>query len=338
MTVTGFSCSLNSNKSSDGGVFKSTDKGASWEQKGFIELVKNKNVTINKHNIRQLKFDPSDPSIIYAATNANGLYRTDNAAEQWKKTGLSTGQITSIDVDPVDTGIIYATSGRYLYKSTDSGNNWEIKYTESRASGKLYNVVVDPYDSTKIYLSNDIGGLFKSYDSSSSWQQIKFFDEPVRFIRLLPSDTRKMYAVIEDEGLFYSETGGKEWKHLEDGLKTFKKSGRNIHSLDFDPTEPSTVYMATDYGLLKSTDAGNSWEAIRTLVGFNTQPLYKIVVNKKNHKEMYYTTNRLIYRSNDGGFNWEALTSINSSRNISQLLIHPENDEILYTSTLTVSN
>ncbi len=337
VALTGFSCSLGGEKDNPGGVFKSIDSGETWMQKGFVEQVKNKNITINNTDIRKLIFDPNDSSILYIGTNSDGVFKSTDSAEHWERTGLNSGQITSLEINQKDSQILYATSGRYLYKSENAGADWEIIYTDSNAEGKLYNMVIDNFDTDRVYVTNDTGGLFKSYDAGDTWQQINWFDGPVSILKLSPKDSRKIFAVLDGRrGIWISESGGDDWLELNSGLKNFGGSGKQINSFVFDRFNLSTIYLGTDYGLLKSTDEGNSWEAIKTLVGFNSQPIYLVVPDPQNPNTLYHTTSKIIYRSPDGGFSWTALPALPSNRQISQMVIHPTQNEIIYTGVLKI--
>ncbi len=333
--LTGLSCSLGSKSGSDGGVYRSTDGGNSWEHKGYVEQIKKKTVTINSVNVRKMKFDPYNRQIIYLATNSDGLYKTTDGGESWKKTGLQNMQITDLGIDAKNPNIIYVTSGQYLYKTSDAGENWTKIYTENKSSGILYNVAVDSFDGNKIYLTNNLGGMFKSYDAGNSWQQIYWFDNPVSSLEINPRDTRLIYAIIENKGIWYSQNGGDDWSELNAGLKQFGKSGKKINSFVID-SDNSLIYMGTDYGLLKSDDGGETWAAIKTLIGFDTQPIKKVVINPQNKNLIYHTTSKLIYCSKDGGFNWTSLEPINSKRGISDILINPDDSNIIYVGMLTI--
>ncbi|MDD5342661.1 MAG: YCF48-related protein [Patescibacteria group bacterium] len=337
LMLTGLSCG-SKKSTNDGGVYKTVDGGQTWQQKGFVEVVKKKTITINNVDTRQLIFDPNEAQIIYLATNDRGLYKTVNSGDEWKKTGLDSGQITSVAIDPKDTKVIYATSGRYLYKSQDSGDHWDTVYRETRAEGKLYNVLVDTFDSNRIYLSNDTGGLFKSFDQGQNWQQIYWFKKPIKFIKINPVDTRRIFVSVDATGLFFSEDGGNTWLSLEEGLKNFKGAGKNVHSLCFDPVSTEILYVGTNYGLLKSTDEGKTWEAIKTLINFGSQPITLVSINPQNSKIIYHATKTAIYRSSDGGFTWASLTPLPTKRNITQLLINPEQPEIMFAGVIYVKS
>ncbi|MDP3965102.1 MAG: YCF48-related protein [bacterium] len=335
LVLTGFSCNFKKEVDMTGGVFKSLDGGLTWAQKGFITSTEEETLTLNGYNIRDVALHPSNPSLVFAATNANGLYRSTDDAASWTPTGLDAGQITSVAVDPGNAQVLYATSGRFLYKSSDQGDHWEQLYTDSRSGERLFNVAVDAFDSQRIYISNGSGALFKSYDGGNNWQQIHWFDEPIQLLRLSPADTRHVYAVVGNkEGLFFSSDGGENWESFRDRLRSISRDTLTIHDLAFHPTRPEIIYIGTDYGLLKSEDAGQTWATVKTLINFGAEAIRNVAFNPLNPEQMYHSTAQLVYVSDDGGFTWKALTALPSQRTINQLVIHPTDTDTIYVGLL----
>lgn len=337
LLLTGLSCG-SKKSNTDGGIFRSVNRGESWEQKVFVEQLKKKTIKINNIDVRKLIFDPTNPDILYAGTNAHGLFKTSNSGDQWEKLPLAVTQITSLDINPKDPKIIYVSSGRSMFRSNDGGRSWKVVYSEDRADGIVYNVAVDQFEPSRIYVTNGAGGIFKSYDGGDTWQKTYWFKKPISLIRLSPRDTRIVYAAVNDDaGLYISLDGGENWKSQADTLKTFGKNGKIIHDLVFDPNKPQTIYLATDYGLLKSIDEGLTWEAMKTLLNFNT-PIGLVAINPLNSGQIYHTDQTVLYRSDDGGFNWSTLRTLPSKRKINQLLIHPTQPEIIYAGVFSIQS
>src|ERR1700758_1495809 len=118
-----------------GGVWKSTNAGASYKP------------VFDKHcqSIGALAIDQKNPATVYAGTGesnmrnsvsiGNGIYKTTDGGDNWKKIGLdSTEHISKIIVHPDSSNIIYvavpgalwsSSKHRGLYKSTNGGETWE---------------------------------------------------------------------------------------------------------------------------------------------------------------------------------------------------------------------
>src|SRR3989449_3553889 len=100
-----------------GGVFKSTDGGASWSASGLI-------------NVSALAIDPLTPTTLYAGTSVfGGVFKSTDGGVSWNATGSLPGAVFVFD--PLTPSTLYAgtvgASPDYLgdlYKSTDGGASW----------------------------------------------------------------------------------------------------------------------------------------------------------------------------------------------------------------------
>ena len=104
----------------DDGVFISTDKGQTWQQKirGLDVLT-----------VYALAFNPEDENMLYAGTYLGGVYQTLDQGQNWKpvNNGLGNLAIHALVVDPSKTRRIFAgTLGDGLWKSENSGRSWEF--------------------------------------------------------------------------------------------------------------------------------------------------------------------------------------------------------------------
>jgi photosystem II stability/assembly factor-like uncharacterized protein len=92
-------------------------------------------------------------------------------------------------------------------------------------------------------------------------------------------------------------------------------------------------------GVYKSTDGGDSW----SFMGLrNTQHIGRIIVHPTNPNVVWvasigalYHNNeeRGIYKTTDGGETWEKTLFVNDSTGVIDLVIHPDNPDVLWAST-----
>ncbi|HTA81374.1 MAG TPA: glycosyl hydrolase [Bacteroidia bacterium] len=167
----------NSSRSSYAGVgmFKSTDKGKTWEYKGLGE----------SQHIGRIVIDPSDPNTVdvavlghlYTPNEERGMYKTTDGGKTWKKTLFIDNNTGAIDLamDPTNSKILYAamwhrerrawnfdgsgkTSG--IYKSIDGGDTWALLTTKESGfptgdgAGRI-GLAVYPKNPNIIYASID---------------------------------------------------------------------------------------------------------------------------------------------------------------------------------------
>ena len=115
-------------------MFKSTDRGNNWTQinNGLDSLETN-----------VLVVDPNDSETLYLGTDDDGVYKSTDGGESWKKLNVSSIPksfgVGDIIVDPQNSNNIYIGTVDYfrlsesrgvlgdfgVYKSTDGGTTWE---------------------------------------------------------------------------------------------------------------------------------------------------------------------------------------------------------------------
>jgi len=167
----------NSSRSSYAGVgmFKSTDKGKTWEYKGLGE----------SQHIGRIVIDPSNPNTVdvavlghlYTPNEERGMYKTTDGGKTWKRTLFIDNNTGAIDLamDPTNSKILYAamwhrerrawnfdgsgkTSG--IYKSIDGGDTWTLLTTKESGfptgdgAGRI-GLAVYPKNPNIIYASID---------------------------------------------------------------------------------------------------------------------------------------------------------------------------------------
>ena len=89
------------------------------------------------------------------------------------------------------------------------------------------------------------------------------------------------------------------------------------------------IFIATNLGIIKSNDAGDTWEQIELIPAEKKTALNAMAVNPKNTKEIFYVTNNTFFRSSDDGVNWQTI-KLNTSRAGRTLMINPKKPEIMY--------
>lgn len=109
--------------------------------------------------------------------------------------------------------------------------------------------------------------------------------------------TSKDYVVgakLPPSGIFVKPNSG-EWRH----------AGYNhpfITSLDYDPADPSVLYVAAGNGLLRVTEHGERW---KILTGNDVTELLDVSTDPNAPGTIYFTHTHGIRVSHDGGVTWQ---------------------------------
>jgi photosystem II stability/assembly factor-like uncharacterized protein len=202
--------------------------------------------------------------------------------------------------------------------------------------GRVVAVVGDPVDSNVFYFGACAGGVWKTHDGGTYWQNISdgfFKTASVGAIAVADSDPYVVYAgmgescirldVSHGDGVYRSTDAGETWKHM--GLE----DTRYISRIRIHPENPDLVYVAAlghafglnrQRGVFRSRDGGETWEHVLhvsdkagaadlCLDTSNPRILYAgIWEARRSSWEMSSGgPDSGLYKSTDGGDTWTAL-------------------------------
>jgi len=331
LIISGCSISVKTKDASNnkGGVYKTGNKGNNWQQKVLIPTTSGKSKSIAGLNASSLAIDPSDNKAVYFGSQDNGLFYTYDGANSWQiAVNLGKINVRAVAVDPDAKCIIYIASANKVYKSTDCNRTWAQIYYDNDTKTTIDTIAIDHYNSSNIYIGTSRGEIIKSSNRGVSWQTLSRFNDKLKKIVISSHDSRIIFAATAKKGIHRSSDSGKTWVDLSEKLKKFKE-GKNFRDLVIAEAEPKLVFLATYYGLLKSTNNGDTWSDIKLITPEKKATINAIAVSPKNAKEIYYVTNTTFYRSLDGGENWTT-KKLPTARAGWKLLIDPENTDTIY--------
>lgn len=132
--------------SQQGGFFKSTNEGVTWQ-----DLSRTFDNFPRAREIYSMVVDSQNPSIIYLGS-MYGLLRSSNGGYSFQPVNILVPPqnlpILSIAIDPSDNRLIYSSAGDQIYISHDFGQNWGVQ----RISNKIGVIKIDQHNPTNIYL------------------------------------------------------------------------------------------------------------------------------------------------------------------------------------------
>ncbi|MBK8558239.1 MAG: T9SS type A sorting domain-containing protein [Lewinellaceae bacterium] len=159
-----------------------------------------------------------------------------------------------------------------------------------------------------------------------------------------PTNENIILAGFSGGGIFKTTDAGVTWHPVFD-----QNTELAIGDIEFDPINPDVVYAGTGdvnipsivyngNGIYKSTDGGESWQYL----GLGQEGIIsKIAIDPTNTNILYAATmgtpyvrdnHRGIYKSIDGGLSWQQQLFISDQAGASDLLLNPQNPQILYAS------
>ncbi|NTU98398.1 hypothetical protein HGA64_00095 [Candidatus Falkowbacteria bacterium] len=322
------------NSGSDGGVWRSDNKGTNWAQKSVV-IVNGRPSSFGSLDGSILALDPTDNKTIYFGGVAGGLYITNDRGESWERsTALGNVTVNGIAVDPTFRCTVYAAVDNKVMKTVDCGRAWNQLYFDNDPALKINALTMDPRDGSIIYIGTTRGDVLKSSNRGESWQAIGRFKDKVAEVKISPFDSKIIMVANVKRGLQLSVDGGATWEVLDKNLKDLG-GANNFRELTFSTTKAGQVYLATGYGILKSPDYGKTWDKLDLLTPDSNIIINSLAVNPKNELELFYVTNTTFYRSSDGGKNWNS-KKLPSSRAGASVIIDPVQPNTLYLTVKTL--
>ncbi|MBK6263466.1 T9SS type A sorting domain-containing protein [Marivirga sp. S37H4] len=149
------------------GIYKSTDRGATWS------LLSSTVDNADYISVNRIAVDPTDENTVVIATNS-GIYKSTDGGATWSETysASSIGSVQDLQVDPSDYNIQYAgVNSNGIYKSIDAGDTW-TRSSDGIAEGVRFEIAVAPSDPNIVYTSTFSGEetvLYYSEDKGESW-------------------------------------------------------------------------------------------------------------------------------------------------------------------------
>ncbi|MGC9048933.1 MAG: hypothetical protein ACP5IX_01800 [Patescibacteria group bacterium] len=334
LTLVGASCVKVKVAAFDGGVFKSIDKGLSWQQKVAL-LGIGQPKTIAGVNVSFLTFSPHDSNVLYLGTKENGLFVSYNGGDSWQGVEkLPRSTINAVAPDPKLKHIVYVGIGGRIFKSIDCCQNWQNIYLEAVSGVEVTSLAVDPVDNSKILAGLSDGRLLRSVNGGSSWSTLYDFRAKIKQILINPKNAQIIYVNTQGTGLWRSSNGGVDWQNLDEPLKKYP-GGRDIEWIIFDQNKDDAIVTSSSYGLLRSDNGGQEWFDYKLLLQPGRMKISAFAFNPNNPNEIYYSTATTFYRSFDGGRNWQT-KSLPSKRVPVFMLVDPNNPSVIYLGVMKI--
>ena len=244
------------------GILKSVNGGVTWSR------VFSTNES-DLFGIQMLKFDPSDPDIIYACTT-DGLYRSTNAGVSWTQI-LNKIYVTDISINPSNTNQLVVgvgnltNSDKGIYRSTNGGTSW-TKISSGLPSSfqgfiRLDNIAANP-NTIIASIGRSAGSLdelYRSVDFGNTWSILSnsnHCDYQFWFAHDVAINPSNPNVLIMGGVPLYSYTISLADRNPVGGVHA------DIHDIEFDPSNSSKVYVACDGGMYRSTNGGASFSMI----------------------------------------------------------------------------
>jgi photosystem II stability/assembly factor-like uncharacterized protein len=346
----------------DGGVYMSTDRGASWILLASLPVPQFYHVAI----------DNKTPYNVYGGLQDNGSWMAPSQAAfgiknaDWKF--INGGDGFWVQPDGVDESIVYAEyqGGHASRIDTKEGTSYSIQPLQAQGEEKLrFNwntpIVIGSKNKKNLYLASQY--LYKSTEQGRNWIKIspdlttnnKKKQEQEKSggmsadntsaenhctiftIAESPLDENTIWVGTDDGNLQYTTDAGKNWTNVAKNYAAAGIAAQSwVSSIEPSKFDKNTVYATWEnhmYGdhktyAAKSTDMGKTWTKFVS-EEFNAFA-HKIKEDNVNKDLLFLGTEMGLYASLDGGGKWFRMkNNIPWKAMVRDIQIHPTTNDLI---------
>lgn len=292
--------------------------------------------------ISQMRADPLDFSHLYAIQEQTDQWQTllksQDGGEHWGAiANFQNLWIDFIEIDPVQTSVLYMGGGAGMYRSENSGADW----TKIAAFGPM---IVVPAADTIYSVERSDGSpgcarkpahFVRSRDRGNTWEKILLNCGNYASLAISKSNPGIMYLRGGMESttsplaqmLAQSSDGGDTWSYWPLTGPFFSMGSSQI---DVDPQKAEKLYSSSGTGIIVSDDSGHTWESPLSiavigdfLFSFSGDEIYAGLIS------IQVGTLGGVYHSRDGGETWEELP-VSLVVNLEALWVDPVSSGTVY--------
>lgn len=231
--------------------------------------------------VYRISVSPTHPNIVYCGTEMGVVFKTTDKGLTWKPCNALHnfgGHIFALQVDPQNPDIVYVGGGQNFWKSTDGGQSWVL---QKGIVGRVNSIRISPHNSQHLTICTGIikgeaGGFYTSTDGGQSYNLT--FKGVCHDHELQPGNPKRIYMVAKPSDdyeffIYVSDDAGVSFQKVQLPISSLAAGrlavseapgGQNhVYAL------VTTSFYGTDNGpyggmgtpyILKSTDAGQTWE------------------------------------------------------------------------------
>ena len=319
-----------------GGVYRSFDQGATWQQvntglssavvrslteksnKIFAGTIYGINVCdVNGNEWTSANTGINEVSVYsilpledkFLMSSSRGVLLTDDGGVSWTKTRRVDVPVYFTETVhkflQASNGTLYAGTGSGLYFS-QNGIYWNI-YT-TYVGSQIYDFLFDNYGNI-IKATSD--GIFKSTDNGFTWTKLNENDYLGTVTCLAIDDDNNIYAGT-NQGIYASTDDGENWENIADDTLQEAYFVRLIQS-------GNNLYAATNKGIFIYDTFYHYW--ISSHIGMGAQFVTDLI--RRDNGDFYASSYNGIYYSNDSCAFWQPVDIGQASKMVTCLGFDP---------------
>jgi photosystem II stability/assembly factor-like uncharacterized protein len=258
--------------------------------------------------------DPTNPNRIYVESQNGGLAYSTNGGSSFLsgRTGISSGDrfnwSTPFVMDLTTPLTLYVGTHR-VYRTTNGMQSWsvisgDLTNNSTNLPGTITTLDVAQSDPNVIYVGSGDGRVSVTTDGGTNWQDISA-SLPNRWVTRLTIDpdsanvcyiAHSGYLQYDFESHIHKTTDfGQTWVNIAGDLPDMP-----INDVLVDRQVRPYLYIATDFGVMYSTNGGVNWQVLGT--DFPEVPVHDLTFHLPTRKLLASTHGRSSYIIDLSGF------------------------------------
>ena len=198
---------------------------------------------------------------------------------------------------------------------------WKVTASAQDADGRTYVATASQVYGPAIHVSDDLD-TWRQLDAGPAWAEGS--ERALNQVWTLLADRGRVFAGVDDAGLFVSDDRGATWRSVE-GLNEHPTrsawypgaGGLCAHALLVDPADAQRMWVGISaVGVLRSLDGGASWapcnEGIPSMIEDSEHAelgrcVHGLVADPDDADRIWRREHNGMFRSTDGGEHWERI-------------------------------
>jgi len=286
---------------------------------------------------RALLIHPTTPSIMLAAGDSGGIFRSTDSGSTWTAVAgsLPILYLSDLRFDPNNANIVYAASGHIvyghkgggIYKSTDAGVTWSVLPATVPTTNANFDIVArvlaSKANSQHLYAATRTG-IMRSLDGGASWTLVRAVTNSCQDLEMR-NDVTTDYVVAAcgngaDSAILVNTDAG--------GTGAWQTGYSNTSSLNIQiaiaPSQQATMYgsvannsSTASLAVIKSTNGGLTWSTVNTtsnLLGYcgdngawgtgGSGWIFNSIGVDPSDPNRVWIGGNYVFRSDNGGASW----------------------------------
>ncbi|MBI3260719.1 MAG: T9SS type A sorting domain-containing protein [Ignavibacteriae bacterium] len=251
-----------------GGIFRTTNKGKSWEQIGSNYLLGTEAISIH----------PTDPATFILGTD-NAIRKTIDGGITWTTIFQKSDMwVHDIEISYANPNLYFAGTTQGLFRSTDAGATWKQILTDVITDLEILNNTPNEIVVLKQNKTSNFYELWKSIDEGATFTArtngwVTGLTGGEGRLGITTADAKRIYVLMlsnKEPRVLRSDDGGENWSLTASG-KTDKlnvNNGQGYYDMSVvvSQTNPNDVIVATTTAY-KSTDGGVTFSELGGYAG-----------------------------------------------------------------------